>query len=91
MTIWKNTCGGSWQGTIENGWEVSGEPGAFLFSIPKGALTHHLLKQAVVALPLVGHVRSPREIAAPAGAAGQGCISAKLPALPMQSAQGFPF
>ena len=91
MTIWKNTCGGSWQGTIENGGEVSGKPGAFLFFIPKGALTHHLLKQAVVALPLVGHVRSPRGIAAPAGAAGQGCISIKLPALPMQSAQGFPF
>lgn len=91
MIIWKNTCGESWQDTIENGWEVSGKPGAFLFFIPKGALTHHLLKQAVVALPLVGHVRSPRGIATPAGAAGQGCISAKLPALPMQSAQGFPF
>ena len=91
MIIWKNTCGESWQHTIENGWEVSGKPGAFLFFIPKGALTHHLLKQAVVALPLVGHVRSPRGIAAPAGAAGQGCISAKLPALPTQSAQGFPF
>ena len=91
MTIWKNTCGESWQDTIENGWEVSGKPGAFLFFIPKGALTHHLLKQAVVALPLVGHVRSPRGIAAPAGAAGQGCISAKLPALSTQSAQGFPF
>ena len=91
MIIWKNTCGESWQRTIENGWEVSGKPGAFLFSIPKGALTHHLLKQAVVALPLVGHVRSPRGIAAPAGAAGQGCISAKLTALSMQSAQGFPF
>ena len=90
MTIWKNTCGESWQDTIENGWEISGKPGAFLFFIPKGALTHHLLKQAVVALPLVGHVRSPRGIAAPAGAAGQGCISTKLPALPMQSAQGFP-
>ena len=90
MIIWKNTCGESWQDTIENGWEVSGKPGTFLFFIPKGALTHHLLKQAVVALPLVGHVRSPRGIAAPAGAAGQGCISAKLPALPMQSAQGFP-
>ena len=63
MTIWKNTCGESWQDTIENGWEVSGKPGAFLFFIPKGALTHHLLKQAVVALPLVGHVRSPRGIA----------------------------
>ena len=62
MTIWKNTCGESWQDTIENGWEVSGKPGAFLFFIPKGALTHHLLKQAVVALPLVGHVRSPRWI-----------------------------
>lgn len=94
MIIWKNTCGESWQDTIENGWEVSGKLGAFLFFIPKGpkgALTHHLLKQAVVALPLVGHVRSPRGIAAPAGAVGQGCISAKLPALPMQSAQGFPF
>ena len=91
MIIWKNTCGESWQRTIENGWEVSGKPGAFLFFIPKGALTHHLLKQAVVALPLVGHVRSPRGIATPAGAAGQGCISAKLPALPMQSAQGFSF
>ena len=91
MTIWKNTCGGSWQGTIENGGEVSGKPGAFLFFIPKGALTHHLLKQAVVALPLVGHVRSPRGIAAPAGAAGQGCIFAKLPALSTQSAQGVPF
>ena len=54
MIIWKNTCGESWQDTIENGWEVSGKPGAFLFFIPKGALTHHLLKQAVVALPLVG-------------------------------------
>ena len=91
MIIWKNTCGESWQDTIENGWEVSGKPGAFLFFIPKGALTHHLLKQAVVALPLVGHVRSPRGIAAPAGADGQGCISAKLPALSTQSAQGFPF
>ena len=71
MIIWKNTCGESWQRTIENGWEVSGKPGAFLFSIPKGALTHHLLKQAVAALPLVGHVRSPRGIAPPAGAAGR--------------------
>ena len=42
MIIWKNTCGESWQHTIENGWEVSGKPGAFLFFIPKGALTHHL-------------------------------------------------
>ena len=58
MTIWKNTCGGSWQGTIENGGEVSGKPGAFLFFIPKGALTHHLLKQAVVWPSAT--VRSPR-------------------------------
>ena len=71
MIIWKSTCGESWQDTIENCWEVSGKPGAFLFFIPKGALTHHLLKQAVVALPLVGHVRSPRGIASPAGAAGR--------------------
>ena len=91
MIIWKSTCGESWQDTIENCWEVSGKPGAFLFFIPKGALTHHLLKQAVVALPLVGHVRSPRGIAAPAGAAGQGCISAKLPALSTQPAQRLPF
>ena len=91
MKIWKNTCGKSWLHTIENGWEVSGKPGAFLFFIPKGALTHHLLKQAVVSLPLVGHVRSPRGIASPAGAAGQGCIFAKLPALSTQSAQGLPF
>ena len=81
MIIWKNTCGESWQDTIENDWEVSGKPGAFLFFIPKGALTHHLLKQAVVALPLVGHVRSPRGIAAPAGVAGQGCISTKTASL----------
>lgn len=46
----------------------TGRPVSF---VPKGALTHHLLKQAVVALPLVGHVRSPRGIAAPAGAAGR--------------------
>ena len=39
MKIWKNTCGESWQDTIENGWEVSGKPGAFLFFIPKGALS----------------------------------------------------
>lgn len=91
MIIWKSTCGESWQDTIENCWEVSGEPGTFPFLYPKGALTHHLLKQAVVALPLVGHVRSPRGIAAPSGAAGQGCISAKLPALSTQSVQGFPF
>lgn len=60
--------------------------------IQEGAVLEKVLPevQAVVALPLVGHVRSPRGIAAPVGAAGQGCISTKLPALPMQSAQGFP-
>lgn len=41
MIIWKSTCGESWQDAIENGWEVSGKPGAFLFFLPKGALTHH--------------------------------------------------
>ena len=50
-------------------WERSGKPGRFSF-FPKGALTHHLLKQAVAALPLAGHVRSPRGIAASADAAG---------------------
>ena len=83
MIIWKNTCGESWQRTIENGWGVSGKPGAFLFSIPKGALTHH--PEGAVVFP-AETVRSPRGIAASADAAGQGCISAKLPALPMQSA-----
>ena len=78
MIIWKNTCGESWQDTIENGWEVSGKPGAFPFFIPKGALTHHLLKQAVVALPLVGHVRSPRGIAAPAVGAGVSVLEAPV-------------
>ena len=68
-----------------------GNRGPSSFYPEGGALTHHLLNQAVVALPLVGHVRSPRGIATPAGAAGQGCISAKLPALSMQSAQGLPF
>lgn len=60
--------------------------------IQEGAVLEKVLPevQAVVALPLVGHVRSPRGIAAPVGATGQGCISTKLPALPMQSAQGFP-
>lgn len=53
----------------------TGRPVSF---VPKGALTHHLLKQAVVALPLVGHVRSPRGIAAPAGAYRQCHSSAEL-------------
>ena len=110
MTIWKNTCGESWQDTIENGWEVSGKTGAFLFFIPKG--TYSPPAKAGGGSPPVGRARalisgpraacggcppkrtcgcSPRGIAAPAGAAGQGCISAKLPAFSMQSAQGFPF
>ena len=90
MKIWKNTCDKSWQDTIENGWEVSGKPGAFLFFIPKGALTHHLLKQAVAALPLAGLVRSspgqepPAAVAlrnAPAGAVRGGLrLLRRLPA-----------
>ena len=64
MIIWKNTCGESWQDTIENGWEVSGKPGTFLFFIPKGALTHHLLKQAVVALSLIHIYRMSRKFPA---------------------------
>lgn len=59
MTIWKNTCGESWQDTIENGWEVSGKPGAFLFFIPKGALTHH--PEGAVVLP-AATVRSARRM-----------------------------
>ena len=88
MTIWKNICGERWQGTIENGWEVSGKPGASLFFIPKGALTHH--PEGTVVFP-AEIVRSPRGIAASADVAGQGCISVKLPALSMQSARGFHF
>ena len=66
-----------------------GNRGASLF--PEGRTYSPPIKQAVAALPLVRLVRSPRGIASPAGAAGQGCISAKLPALSTQSAQGFPF
>ena len=68
-------------------WERSGKPGRFSF-FPKGALTHH--PEGAVVFP-AEIVRSPRGIAASADAAGQGCISVKLPALSMQSAQGFPF
>ena len=82
MTIWKNTCGESWQHTIENGWEVSGKPGAFLFFIPKGALTHHLLKQAVVALPLVGHVRSSRTVFQTVLQRGRQCRKRTFPVQP---------
>ena len=67
-------------------WERSGKPGRFSF-FPKGALTHH--PEGAVVFP-AEIVRSPRGIAASADAAGQGCISAKLPALPTQSTQGFP-
>ena len=93
MIIWKNTCGEKLD-RIERigkraGIGLPGNRGPFLF-LSRSALTHHLLKQAVVALPLVARGALRRGIAAPAGAAGQGCISAKLPALPMQSAQGFP-
>ena len=63
------------------------ETGALLF-FPKGALTHH--PEGAVVFP-AEIVRSPRGIAASADAAGQGGISVKLPALSMQSAQGFHF
>ena len=68
-------------------WERSGKPGRFSF-FPKGALTHH--PEGAVVFP-AEIVRSPRGIAASADAAGQGCISVKLPALSMQSARGFHF
>ena len=58
-------------------WERSGKPGRFSF-FPKGALTHH--PEGAVVFP-AETVRSPRGAAASADAAGQGCISAKLPAL----------
>ena len=60
---------------------------AFSFS-RRGALTHH--PEGAVVFP-AEIVRSPRGIAASADAAGQGCISVKLPALSMQSARGFHF
>ena len=68
-------------------WERSGNPGRFSF-FPKGALTHHPGGAVVFPAEIV---RSPRGIAASADAAGQGCISVKLPALSMQSARGFHF
>lgn len=77
-------------GSIQIGsmsWERSGKPGRFSF-FPKGALTHH--PEGAVVFP-AEIVRSPRGIAASADAAGQGCISVKLPDLSMQSARGFHF
>ena len=68
-------------------WERSGKPGRFSF-FPKGVLTHH--PEGAVVFP-AEIVRSPRGIAVSADAAGQGCISFKLPALSMQSARGFHF
>ena len=68
-------------------WERSGKPGRFSF-FPKGALTHH--PEGAVVFP-AEIVCSPRGIAASADAAGQGCISVKLPALSMQSVRGGPF
>ena len=68
-------------------WERSGKPGRFSF-FPKGALTHH--PEGAVVFP-AEIVRSPRGIAASADAAGQGCISVKLPALSMQSVRGVHF
>ena len=87
MIIWKNTCGESWQDTIENCWEVSGKPGTFLFFIPKGALTHH--PEGAVVLP-AATVRSARRMrllrqppdnaTAPMGAAVIVCADGKFPA-----------
>ncbi len=60
MTIWKNTCAESWQDTIENGWEVSGKPGAFLFFIPKGR-TYSPPAKAGGGSPPVGRARALSE------------------------------
>ena len=90
MTIWKNTCGESWQDTIENGWEVSGKTGAFLFFIPKG--TYSPPAKAGGGSPPVGRARALSE--GDCGSCGSRWTRlhfCKLPALPMQSAQGFPF
>ena len=62
----------------------SSRKGRFSF-FPKGVLTHH--PEGAVVFP-AEIVRFPRGIAASADAAGQGCISVKLPALSMQSARG---
>lgn len=67
-------------------WERSGKPGRLFF--PEGG-TYSPPEGAVVFPAEI--VRSPRGIAASADAAGQGCISVKLPALSMQSARGFHF
>ena len=60
MIIWKSTCGESWQDTIENGWEVSGKPGAFLFFIPKGR-TYSPPAKAGGGSPPVGRARALSE------------------------------
>ena len=60
MTIWKNTCGESWQHTIENGWEVSGKPGAFLFFYPEGR-TYSPPAKAGGGSPPVGRARALSE------------------------------
>lgn len=60
MIIWKNTCGESWQRTIENGWEVSGKPGAFLFFYPEGR-TYSPPAKAGGGSPPVGRARALSE------------------------------
>lgn len=59
-------------------WERSGKPGRFSF-FPKGALTHHLRKQAVAALPLVGLVRSSRTVFQTVLQRGQAMSQANIP------------
>ena len=60
MIIWKNTCGESWQDTIENGWEVSGKPGAFLFFYPEGR-TYSPPAKAGGGSPPIGRARALSE------------------------------
>ena len=56
MIIWKNTCGESWQDTIENCWEVSGKPGPSSFLSRRA----HLLTtcKAGGGIPPVGRARA---------------------------------
>lgn len=93
MIIWKNICGESWQDTIENDWEASGKPGAFLFFIPKGR-TYSPPAKAGGGSPSVGRARALSE--GDCSSCGSRWTrlhfcSAKLSALSTQSAQGFPF
>ena len=73
---------------------AGGPPGnrGLSFFVPEGR-TYSPPAKAGGGSPPVGRARALSEggIASPAGAAGQGCIIYKLPALPTQSAQGLPF